>query len=199
MYDAAHYSSKEKGFKFNWEYDIDNPCGACNTFFHESGHMLDDLIGQDLGEDLYSSAINKLSDLAKEDFNDAVNRVMEENSCDIKNAIEIIENDLYNNESATVQDIYSGASNNGLYVIWDHQSEAEVLVDKNGERIGTRTYWHRTDNQGKMTERFNRIGKEAFANITADIACNNSQAISYIQKYLPKTFAQYSKIIGSKK
>lgn len=197
--DAAHYSSKEKGFKFNWEFDLNNPCGECNTFFHESGHMLDDLIGQKMGEEVYASAVNKLSDLAKEDFNDAVTRIMVEKRCDRSTAIMEIERDLKTDESATVQDIFSGASNNEIYVNWDHQSPAEELFNRNGESLGSRTYWHYTDNQGKMTERYYRIGKEAFANITADIACNNQKSIEYISKYLPKTIAQYKKILGGVK
>lgn len=199
--DGAHYSSEKgkQGFKFNWEFDINNPCGECNTFFHESGHMLDDLIGQKMGKEFFASAVTKLSDVAKEDLNDAINRIMLEKGCDRSAAIKEIEKDLRNNESATVQDIYAGASNNEIFVIWDHQSEPQEVFNRNGESVGTLTYWHYTDNQGKMREWRNRIGKEAFANITADIACNNQKSIEYISKYLPKTLAKYKEIIGGVK
>lgn len=46
---SAYYSKIEGGFKINYLEDEKNELGKGNTFYHESAHMLDDLLGKKSG------------------------------------------------------------------------------------------------------------------------------------------------------
>ena len=196
-YDAAHYSPFDRTIKFNHKYDSVNICRVGNTFFHEFAHMVDDSMGRKRDDSRYASGINNLSQFAIEDFKDTMGRIMAENGCDRQKAASILKNELYHNGSqnfsATVQDIYSGACNNQINFVWDHNKSDDFVCNEKGEKT---TYWYVTDVNGNMYERNYRIGKEAFANVIADLDSNQEKTLKFITKYLPKTLTKIKEIIG---
>lgn len=168
--DAAYFSPKEGGFKFSQECDLNNPLGSGNTFFHESGHMLDWLKGQKSDN---VSHVCGMSDAIKQDYQDAILRIKGLHQCDEKTAQDLLSMELMEDPIASncVSDVFGGISRNQVSGAWGHSTN----------------YWM---NRGPEA-----VGKEAFAEITADRACNNANSIAFTQKYMPKTIAAYNRAL----
>jgi hypothetical protein len=171
---TAYFSPEENGFKFNEDQDSENPLGAGNTFFHESGHMLDRLKGQAAGGEYISQEID-LGSIVKEDYNDAIGKISIEHNCDSEEASEILSDILLENdiESNCVSDVFGGVSGNKVSGAYGHSND----------------YWSERD--------IDAVGKEVFAEITADRACGNENSIAFTKKYLPKTYAAYENALKS--
>lgn len=169
--DAAYFDSSEGGFKFNQELDMNNPLGAGNTFFHESAHMIDWLKGAD-AEGVNASAVNEMAYAAMQDYSDAIARIQNENGCSIEEAEAVINDELMNNpvESNTVSDIFGGITYNRVSGWYTHDND----------------YWYNRTRDA--------VGREAFAEITADRICN-SQNLEFTKKYLPRTMEAYEKAL----
>ena len=73
--------------------------------------------------------------------------------------------------SNCVSDVFGGISRNQVSGAWGHSTE----------------YWM---NRGQEA-----VGKEAFAEITADRACNNANSLAFTQKYLPRTIQAYERAL----
>lgn len=175
----AFFSPKDGGIRFHQTYDSDNPLGPGNTFFHESGHALDKLLGAENGSSETASYKNYMTEAAHEDYYDAIDKIMREEKCDEAKAQELLTTELKNNPitSNVVSDIFGGISYNKVHGRWTHDTEK---------------YW-------KIVPR-DVIGREAFAEITAEIACKNEETLKFTQKYLPRTMQRYREILqGVKK
>lgn len=175
----AFFSPKDGGIRFHQTYDSDNPLGPGNTFFHESGHALDKLLGNENGSSETASYKNYMTEAAHEDYYDAIDKIMREEKCDEAKAQELLTTELKNNPiiSNVVSDIFGGISYNKVHGRWTHDTEK---------------YW-------KIMPR-DVIGREAFAEITAEIACKNEETLNFTQKYLPRTMQRYREILqGVKK
>ena len=166
--DAAYFSSVEGGFKFSQEDDLNNPLGAGNTFFHESGHMLDWLKGQENGIG-QASSYNYMTEAATEDYYDAIQKIQDEKGCGVEQAQKLLSRELMSNPNASncVSDVFGGITYNKVSGAWGHSTD----------------YWK---NRGR-----DAIGKEAFAEITADRACQNPEHMQFLQRFLPKTLKAY--------
>ena len=168
---TAYFSPDEGGFRFDEEADRSKGLGEGNTFFHESAHMIDWLAGNG---DVNITQMNNLTDMAQADYNDAIARIMSRANCTLESAQDILSDELLSspNESNCVSDVFGGLSGNKVSGAWGHSAE----------------YWANRDRS--------IIGKEAFAEITADSACNG-QNLSFTQKYMPRTYSAYKAIIQS--
>ena len=168
---TAYFSPDEGGFRFNESADISKGLGAGNTFFHESAHMIDWLAGKG-GTNI--TQLNNLTDAAQADYNDAISSIMGRENCTMEKAQSILSDELWNNpnESNCVSDIFGGLSGNKVSGAWGHRTE----------------YWATRDRS--------IIGKEAFAEITADSACNGRN-LAFTQKYMPRTCSAYRTIMKS--
>ena len=171
---VAHFSQTEGGFKFSETNDINKGLGAGNTFFHESGHMLDYLSGEK-GQNL--SECNDLTKAIQEDYDDALANIMRNENCSYAEAQSKLSDILWNDPTASscVSDVFGGISGNKVSGPWGHRNE----------------YWARRNRSA--------IGKEAFAEMTADSA-SNAQGLAFTQKYMPKAYRTYQNMIkGARK
>lgn len=166
---TAHFSSNECGFKFNETKDVAKGLGTGNTFYHESAHMLDWLSGK-YGNNL-TERFNLTASI-QEDYNDAISGIMNKENCTLEQAQNKLSDILWSHptESNCVSDVFGGLTGNRVSGPWGHSFE----------------YWAQRDRS--------IIGKEAFAEITADSACNH-QNLAFTKQYLPKTYELYKKII----
>lgn len=175
----AFFSPEDGGVRFHQTYDSDNPLGPGNTFFHESGHALDKLIGAEDGSSETASYRNYMTEAAHEDYYAAIDKIMREEKCDKAKAQKLLTEELKNNPiiSNVVSDIFGGITYNKVHGRWTHDAEK---------------YW--------MKRSRDAIGKEAFAEITAEIACKNEETLKFTQKYLSRTMRRYREILqGAKK
>lgn len=166
---TAHFSSNECGFKFSETKDVAKGLGTGNTFYHESAHMLDWLSGK-YGNNL-TERFNLTASI-QEDYNDAISGIMNKENCTLEQAQNKLSDILWSHptESNCVSDVFGGLTGNRVSGPWGHSFE----------------YWAQRDRS--------IIGKEAFAEITADSACNH-QNLAFTKQYLPKTYELYKKII----
>ena len=170
--DAAYFSAAEGGFKFDQEADMNNPLGAGNTFFHESGHMLDWLKGQENGS-YNASDYSFMTDAIHEDYYDALDKIQLEKSCDFETAQKLLSDELMSEPIASncVSDVFGGVSYNKVSGAWGHDTQ----------------YWRERSRDA--------VGKEAFAELTADRACGNIASMDFAKKYLPRTLKAYERAL----
>lgn len=171
---TPNFNSGKGGFVFSETADANDPKGAGNTFFHESAHMLDYLSGKD-GK--YLSECNDLASAIEEDYINAISEKMEKNNCSTQEAQAKLIAELKKNDpkSHCVSDIFGGLSENKVTGFWGHP----------------KSYWKAKGSSA--------VGREAFAEITADIA-TNAKSLEFTRKYMPKTYEIYQSIIkGARK
>ena len=170
--DAAYFSAAEGGFKFDQEADMNNPLGAGNTFFHESGHMLDWLKGQENGS-YNASDYSFMTDAIHEDYYDALDKIQLEKNCDFETAQKLLSDELMSEPIASncVSDVFGGVSYNKVSGAWGHDTQ----------------YWRERSRDA--------IGKEAFAELIADRACGNIASMDFAKKYLPRTLKAYERAL----
>ena len=171
---VANFDRTKNGFMFSETKDVNKGLGTGNTFFHESGHMLDYLAGEN-GQDL--SVSNDLTSAIQEDYNDALSNIMKTDNCSLEDAQRKLSDELWKSptESNCVSDVFGGLSGNKVSGPWGHRAD----------------YWANRPRSA--------VGQEAFAEITADSA-SNPNSLAFTQKYMPKTYDAYQNIIkGARK
>lgn len=171
---TAYYSKYEGGFKINCLEDAKNELGKGNTFYHESAHMLDDLLGKKIGNGLGVSFEYCMPEAIHEDYANAVKKVMSDYGYSEQEAKRYIRNDLRSNpiDSHIVSDLFGGVTVNEVKGVYGHSND----------------YW---SHQGSNI----KLGNEAFAELYACIACNNSGSLEFTKKYMPRTINKFMKIM----
>ena len=168
--ETAYFCSFEGGFKFNQFDDMNENLGVCNTYFHESAHMIDYLMGDQI-ENASSQAY--MSEAIHQDLQNAIKEMRYAMNCDESTAqaalTAILKKNMY--DSNVVSDVFDGASRGKVYGRFRH----------------SRDYW--------ILRPADAMGKEAFAEILADIACQQTSHIEFTKKYLPNTVKQFYKIM----
>lgn len=171
--ETAYFCSFEGGFKFNQFCDMDEKLGVCNTYFHESAHMIDYLMGNQI-ENASSQAY--MSEAIHQDLQDAIKNMKNSLNCDEQTAqaalTSILKRNMY--DSNVVSDVFDGASRGKVYGRFRHSKD----------------YW--------IIRPSDAIGKEAFAEILADIACQSESHIEFTKRYLPNTMLKFNKIMKGK-
>lgn len=164
--DTAYFSVYEGGFKFNQYADMNEQLGVCNTYFHESGHMLDYLMGNASSQVDMSSAIHQ-------DLRLALNTLKLQLQCDEQTAQITLTSILKRNVYAAnvASDVFDGASNGKVFGRFRHSDN----------------YWN--------VRAYDSLGKEAFAEILADIACQSETHIAFTKQYLPNTILKFNNIM----
>lgn len=168
---TSYFSSTEGGFRVDQSADVNNALGAGSTFFHESAHMLDWLIGKENGVESISS-LYRLTDAVAADLNDALSSIMYSEGCTYEKAQQLLSAELQSHwdVSFCVSDVFGGLTGNRVSGLLGHAAD----------------YWANRDRDS--------IGREAFAEITQQRVCSPS-ALAYTQKMLPRTYAVYQNII----
>ena len=168
---TSHFSPAEGGFRVNETADLANPFGAGNAFFHESAHVLDYLMGREHGTDGIST-VYRLTEAAEADLEDALSSIMGAEGCSYEEAQGKLSAELASHmkESACVSDVFGGLTGNRVVGISGHSAD----------------YW--------ALRGCDAVGREAFAEITADSACNPA-VLAYTQKMMPRTYAAYQRIM----
>ena len=118
-----------------------------------------------------------MTNAIQEDYNDALANIMKAENCSYEDAQSKLCDELWANPTASncVSDIFGGISGNKVSGPWGHSAD----------------YWAARDRS--------IIGKEAFAEMTADSA-SNAQSLAFTKKYMPKAYRAYQNMIkGARK
>lgn len=160
------YNSMSKGIKLNAMADMHNPIGSCSTYFHEVGHMLDDLAGN--GHAWLSSDPEYKQCLVR-DVEAYIQKTMITAHCEMQEAYDIISDELFGDWNAGVSDIFGSLTNCRCQGDWGHHY----------------TYWQQDDS---------RVVKEAFANMfEASIGSKSKQEA--MKKYFPSAYSKFEQIV----
>lgn len=172
--DGPHFSPSEGGFKLNQEADMKGSkgLGAGNDFFHESGHMIDWLKGQETGGGMESRK-SPMVESVRQDLQSALADIQKEYSCSEEEAKAVLSNRLreYPTESNCVSDVFGALTGNEV----------------RGRYLHDNGYWRVPPEL--------QAASEAFAEITADLACGNQGAVEFMQTYMPKTWEAYQELV----
>lgn len=168
---TPYFSSAEGGFRIDQSSDLTNGRGAGSTFFHESAHMLDWVIGRENGVENISS-LYRLTDAVAADLEDALASTMRSEKCTYEKAQQILSAELgsHFDIASCVSDVFGGLTGNKVSGLWGHSAD----------------YWANRDRDF--------VGMEAFAEITEQRICN-PEALAYTKKMMPKTYEVYQNII----
>ena len=171
---SAYYSKIEGGFKINYLEDEKNELGKGNTFYHESAHMLDDLLGKKIGNSLGVAFEYCMPENIHEDYENAVKKVMLDRCCSEQEAKKYIKEDLRCNPIAShiVSDLFGGVTLNEVKGVYGHSKD----------------YWSKPGSNILL-------GNEAFAELYACVACNNNESLEFTKKYMPRTINKFMKIL----
>ena len=174
--EAAYFSPNENAVHVNQADDLNNPLGKCNTFFHETGHQIDWIAGHDTGGQTPISYQMGMATTIREDYENAVQGIMRTNSCSRDAAERALRIELCRAPDAAncVSDVFGGVSHNKVTGKWGHDT----------------SYW--VGSQSDIN-----LATEAFAEISADLACSNTSHTDFTRKWMPKTFELYERIVRS--
>lgn len=169
---TAYFSGEEGGFRVDAASDLDNPLGPGSTFFHESGHMIDWLMGKEKGQEYITSAPRLIAAM-ETDLNNALSGIMKSEGCTLEEAKEKLSMELMANPyaSSCVSDVFGGLTGNQVVGAYVHSKE----------------YWMLRGPEG--------VAREAFAEITEQMACS-PEGLSYTMKMMPKTVEVYRQILA---
>lgn len=170
---SSYYSPSTKKIQINWKDDRKNPRGECCTYFHETGHMIDDYI-KDKGD---ASSSKAFTQKLKQDFDNYVAKVMKEHNCSKDKAYEIISDWLYEDADNKngVSDLCGGLSNKQCEGKWGHKS----------------SYWA----QGKEHGVPEKVNNEAFAHFFEASMSTDSKKLDYIKEVFPTAYEEFKKIV----
>lgn len=163
------YNSLSNGIKLNAIADMYNSTGSCSTYFHEVGHMLDDLSGN--GHAWLSSDPDFKKCLVQ-DVETYIQKTMIRTHCEMQEAYDIISEEISGDWNAGVSDIFGSLTNCRCQGDWGHHY----------------TYWQR-DNT--------RVEKEAFANMF-EASIGSTKKIEAMKKYFPSAYSRFEYIIRSR-
>lgn len=163
------YNSLSNGIKLNAMADMYNPTGVCSTYFHEIGHMMDDLAGN--GHAWLSSDPEYKKCLVR-DVDAYIQKTMIRTHCGMQEAYDIISEELSGNWNAGVSDIFGSLTNCKCQGEWGHHY----------------IYWQQDDS---------RIEKEAFANMF-EASVGNENKCKAMKKIFPSAFSKFEQIVRSR-
>lgn len=170
--DTPYFSGEEGGFRVDAASDLENPLGPGSTFFHESAHMIDWLMGGEKGKE-YITSDPEFIDALEADLNSALSGIMKSEGCTLEEAQEKLSMELWANpyDSSCVSDVFGGLTGNKVVGVWAHSGE----------------YWAVKGREG--------VAREAFAEITEQMACS-PEGLAYTMKMMPKTVEVYRRIMA---
>ena len=161
------YDSYTKGISLNYMADLHNPTGQLSTYFHEVGHMIDDVSGN--GEDFLSTD-KKFEGCLREDVERYIQQTMIRECCERDEAYDIISDRLWGDYYAGVSDIFGALTDCQCQGSWGHSKD----------------YWKQDETH---------ITKEAFANMfEASLGSKRKQEL--IEEFFPTAHCRYKELIG---
>lgn len=167
--ETSHYDPFVKGIRFHALEDMHSVVGACSVYFHEVGHLIDDLGGKDHCSWLSSDHL--YLNYLIEDFQNYVWKVQLEKNCCQEEAFDIICEDLWDFGKAEVSDIYGSLSECRCQGCWGH--------DPN--------YWY----ENKEND---FVAKEAFANMF-EASIGDERKIKMMKQYLPLSYQYFESMV----
>lgn len=175
----AYYNPRFQSIAMDFATDSKNSCGKFATFFHEYGHQLDDMLGEDkyhrrrvLSTDLrFIEALYKdydnLLDKAKDGAIDPRGRL---NEALVQARMKKYQREAGDDLSSGAQDIISGLSLNKYNYRWGHSTE----------------YWKRGNTE-------HEVASEAFANMSAAYAIE--EVGDSMRQLFPTAMEVFKKIV----
>lgn len=161
------YDSYTKGISLNYMADLHNPTGQLSTYFHEVGHMIDDVSGN---EEDFLSTDDKFERCLHEDAERYIQQTMIQECCERDEAYDIISDRLWGEYYAGVSDIFGSLTDCQCQGSWGHSKE----------------YWKQDETH---------ITKEAFANMfEASLGPRRKQEL--IEEFFPTAYCRYKELIG---
>ncbi|MBS6247897.1 MAG: hypothetical protein KH454_01465 [Eggerthella sp.] len=189
----AFYNSTTHGITLNIQNSADGfehrpDKAAYQTFFHETGHYIDHLLGNfDTGTVVkgrkrficMDGAAHKagLASTAKKEAKDTLNNIKNREGCDIAEAKRILTRELRSIDPSKlggVADIFEGATTSSKTGAagWGHG----------------RKYWSESGDYGLATETFAHFYETTMA---------NPEALQTLKKYFPASYNVFTSIIGA--
>jgi len=166
---TAHYNPYSHSIKFNATADMHNPEGECTTYFHESGHLIDDFAGN--GHAWLSSDPDFR--LALEyDVNKYVADTMNNFGCSIDEAYDIVSTRLEGDTVAGVSDIFGSLTQCKCQGDWGHSV----------------SYWERDKSN---------VEKEAFANMF-EVSLGSPEKLQKMKAFFPTAYAKFESLIKNR-
>ena len=171
---GAYYSPSTKSIYFSWEDDATNVRGVCATYFHETGHLVDDFTSKK-GD---SSSSKKFSQALQNDFDNYVSKVMRDNSCDRETAYEIISDWLYEDADNKngISDLCGGLTDNECIGKWGHAN----------------SYWSGKKEHGIP----DKVNNEAFAHFFEASMSTDPTKLNYIKEVFPNAYDEFKSIVN---
>lgn len=169
---TAYFSGQEEGFRVDGASDLKNPCGAGSTFFHESAHMIDWLMGKEAGRE-YATGDAAFVSALEADLKDALTGIMRSENCTWEEAQDRLSMELLSAPyaSACVSDVFGGLTGNRVCGAMGHSRE----------------YW--------AVRGRDAVAREAFAEITEQMICN-PEGLAFTEKMMPRTFERYLQMVA---
>lgn len=169
---GSYYQPLKNKIYINWEEDATNPRGACTTYFHETGHMIDDYV-EWFGD---ASSSKDFSVALKKDFDNYVQKTMQENDCTKEEAYAIISDWLWDDPDAKngLSDLCGGLSKNECVGKWGHKP----------------SYWK--GNQHGIPD---KVNNEAFAHFFEASMGTDSKKLDYLKEVFPSAYKEFKKIV----
>ena len=170
---SAYYNPLWNKIFFNWKDDASNPRGAYTTYFHETGHMIDDYTKW-WGD---SSSSKSFTNALQNDFDNYVAKVMKENSCDRNAAYEIISDWLWEDSDNKngISDLCGGLTGNECVGRWLHDD----------------SYWSGKTEHGVP----DKVNNEAFAHFFEASMSTDSTKLDYIKEIFPNAYDEFKNIV----
>lgn len=171
---SNYYSPDENAIYINAVEDMNHPCGIGTSFYHECGHMLDDIAGNESKIGCAYSAFYGLFKEILTDYRMTIDQICRQNNCNVASAKEILSNIIISNpyDSYIVSDIFNGLSNNDVDGYYEHD---EDYYKKNHFNV--------------------LLSSEAFASITSQIMISNQKSLNFTYQYMPNTINKYYQIV----
>lgn len=167
--ETARYQSFGGDVTVNISEDAKDRPSAGTTYYHEVGHLMDDQIKNGQGNG-YASDSEKFGNALKTDFDNYVNKYMEDNGITDKNqaysAIGKMMNGPDCDKYRGVSDVYGGLSENQARGAWGHDNK----------------YWNGNDKA---------VNHEAFANMFEVAMGGDKDALKHMQEMLPTAYAEF--------
>lgn len=166
----SYYSPRTKGITMHVKKDAENVRGAYSTFFHEFGHLLDD-VGSKYINGVKLSSDGRFVNAIKEDYQDVLNSQLfkgKPQSFINGKLAEMLRNEGH--LASGVQDIYSGLTLNAVRPCWGHKTE----------------YWLRGDINLE-------ISSEAFAHMSSGYT--NTERLKIMKEWFPKACSAFETIV----
>ena len=166
--DAPRYDSERKGISMSFSYDADNPRGAGSTYFHEVGHMIDNLAGGG-GSSWASTRNTEFGDAIVSDVNQAISAHMVNQGTDRDQACEEISDLLNGDTNHSLSDLFGAATDGRCQGDYGHDVR----------------YWQNRDN----------IAIEAFAHMFEASMNDDASKLRRLERYLPNAHAAFIRIM----